>query len=196
MLLLASTSPTRKQLLKQAGLAFAVQAPDVDERALEAAAGAIKPEALARHLAEAKALAVSESFADALVIGADQVLALDGALLHKTGSIEAARDRLDQLRARTHHLHAAAALARNGQVLWSTLDSAELEMRAFTAAERDRVLELEGEGVLRSVGGYRLEGPSIQLFSRVAGDYFTILGLPLLPLLAGIRAFTAEGENP
>lgn len=194
MLLLASTSPTRKRLLEQAGLRFGIEAPLVDERAAEAAVGPLSPEALAWHLAECKALAVSRRNPEALVIGADQVLGLGNHILHKTGSLEAARDRLDHLHNRTHRLHAAAALARNGAVLWSSVDTAELAMRDFSPEERDRILALEGEEVLSSVGGYRLEGPSIQLFSRIEGDYFTILGLPLLPLLEALRTFSSTED--
>lgn len=190
MLILASESRTRKALLAGAGLAFEARPAGVNEREIEAAAvmNGATPVLVAQELAEAKALAIEGP----VVIGADQVLALDGELLHKTKDIEGARRQLDRLRGKTHHLHAAVALARNGRVIWSTVETAELTMHDFSDDERDHVLALEGEAVLGSVGGYRIEGPSIRLFERVAGDYFTILGLPLLPLLAALRINAPE----
>lgn len=190
MLILASESPTRKSLLAGAGLAFTAVPARVNEREVEAAAlvNGATPILVAQELAEAKALAVPGG----VVIGADQVLALDDTLLHKTRDLDEARSRLDALRGRTHHLHAAVALAIEGRVVWSTADTAELTMHDFTAAERDRVLALEGPAVLGSVGAYRIEGPSIRLFERVVGDYFTILGLPLLPLLSALRTHAPE----
>lgn len=190
MLILASESTTRKSLLAGAGLAFTAVPARVNEREIEAAAlvNGATPILVAQELAEAKALAVPGG----VVIGADQVLALDDTLLHKTRDLDEARSRLDALRGRTHHLHAAVALAIEGRVVWSTADTAELTMHDFTAAERDRVLALEGPAVLGSVGAYRIEGPSIRLFERVVGDYFTILGLPLLPLLSALRTHAPE----
>ncbi|MGV3650484.1 MAG: Maf family protein [Devosia sp.] len=192
MLILASQSRTRIKLLSGAGLSFRAEPAAVDERLLEAQMLDQSPGAIAGGLAIAKARAVSVLVPNAVVIGADQVLALDGAVLHKANDIAAARERLDALRNRTHALHAGVALVSDGTVLWSTVDTAGLSMRDFSAQERDEVLALEGEGVLGSVGAYRLEGPSIRLFSRVEGDYFTILGLPLLPLLAALRVHAPQ----
>ena len=187
MLVLASQSPARKALLAGAGLRFEASPAQIDERRLEAGLlGKPAPE-VARRLAEAKALEVCARRGADTVIGSDQVLALDGELLHKPADLVAARGQLDRLRGRTHHLHCGVALARDGQLLWSEVHSATLVMRDFTAGERDEVLRMEGDAALASVGGYRLEGPSIRLFERVEGDYFTILGLPLLPLLAALR---------
>ncbi len=121
------------------------------------------------------------------MVGGDQVLAFENALLHKPADLAAARDQLDRLRGKLHHLHSGVALARDGELLWSVTHTARLLMRDFTDADRDTVLALEGEAVLASVGAYRLEGPSIRLFAAIDGDYFTILGLPLLPLLTAIR---------
>jgi septum formation protein len=193
MLILASKSTTRKALLAGAGLRFETSPAPIDERALEAEVlgkGGDAP-LLARRLAEAKALAVSVS-RPGIVIGADQVLAVDRELLHKPETLAAAATQLDRLAGRTHHLHAGVALAANGRVLWSSTETAALTMRRFDATERDLVLALEGTEVLSSVGAYRLEGPSIRLFERIEGDYFTILGLPLLPLLAAMRQHAPE----
>jgi len=194
MLILASQSQTRKALLEQAGLAFSTAAAELDERALEQ--GAIEAGGDGRDvallLAQRKAAAVSVNHSGALVIGADQTLSLGASLLHKPLDMQGAAAQLDYLRGKTHRLHAGVALMRDGQLLWSDVQTAELTMRAFSEAERDDVLAREGDAVLASVGGYRLEGPSIRLFETVAGDYFTILGLPLLPLLAALREFAPE----
>ena len=189
MLLLASASPARHALLTAAGLRFEARPVQIDERRLEAAAlekGA-GPDEVADSLARAKALATVSGDPELTMIGADQVLALDGDLLHKPVDRNAAARQLDRLRGTTHQLFSAVALARAGRVLWSHVETAELRMRSFSIAERDRILDLEGDAALGSVGAYRLEGPSIQLFEHIGGDYFTILGLPLLPLLAALR---------
>ena len=189
MLILASKSATRQALLSGAGLRFETSPAQIDERLLEADVLGKGGDALAvaRSLAEAKALAVSANHLQAVVIGADQVLAFGPDLLHKPTSVTEAARQLDRLNGGTHHLHAGIALARGGTVLWSGVESATLTMRRFTDAERDAILALEGDAVLGSVGAYRLEGPSVRLFERIEGDYFTILGLPLLPLLAALR---------
>jgi septum formation protein len=193
MLILASKSATRKALLVGAGLRFETSPARIDERGLEAEVLGKGGDAqlVARRLAEAKALAVSAAPTD-IVIGADQVLAADGELLHKPGSLAAAARQLDHLAGRTHFLHAGIALAKKGRLLWSTTETATLTMRRFDPAERDLVLALEGPEVLGSVGAYRLEGPSIRLFEKIEGDYFTILGLPLLPLLHALRQHAPE----
>lgn len=198
MLLLASNSATRKALLSGAGLRFAVSPAQIDERALEAAAlgtGAA-PEAIAVTLAEAKARDVASRHPGALVLGADQVLALGDRQLHKPADLDAARGQLAALSGRTHHLHAGLALLRDGQGLWSHVASASLTLRVLSPEEIEQVLALEGPAILGSVGAYRLEGPSIRLFERIEGDYFTILGLPLLPLLAALRQHAPETLDP
>jgi septum formation protein len=189
MLILASGSVTRKALLDKAGLSFIAVPAAIDERRIETAAlGAGADERdLALLLAQGKAEAVSRIHTGDIVIGADQTLALGAELLHKPETREAASRQLDHLRGKTHRLHAAVTLMRDGALLWSDVQTAELTMRDFSAEERERVLDLEGDAVLGSVGSYRLEGPSIRLFETVSGDYFTILGLPLLPLLAALR---------
>ena len=194
MLILASASPTRKSLMEKASFSFSVVPASVDERALEAealAAGADGRD-LAGLLARAKAEAVSKRHPNAYVIGADQTLALGTQLLHKPVSREDAARQLDHLAGKTHRLHAAVALTHNGELLWSDVETAELTMREFSPEERDLVLDLEGEAALTSVGGYRLEGPSIRLFETITGDYFTILGLPLLPLIGALRDIAPE----
>ena len=194
MLILASQSQTRKTLLLQAGLRFDTVPAAIDERAVENAvieAGGNGRD-VALQLARDKALAVSAGQRDAIVIGADQTLGLGTELLHKPENRDAAAAQLDRLRGKTHRLHAAVALVRNGETLWSDVETAELTLRDFSPAERDDVLDREGAAILTSVGGYRLEGPSIRLFETITGDYFTILGLPLLPLLAALREFAPE----
>lgn len=189
MLILASKSPTRKSLLDAVGIGFSIETAPVDERGIEdalLAQGEDKKE-IAGALAKAKALAVSQRFPRALVIGADQTLSCGDLVVHKPDSRETAALQLDRLKGKTHRLHAAAALAKDGKILWAETDSADLTMRDFSKAELDLVLDLEGDAILSSVGGYRLEGPSLRLFKSIKGDYFTILGLPLLALLEGLR---------
>lgn len=192
MLVLASSSAARKALLTGAGLRFEASPAQIDERALEAGLLGKAPEQVARELSEAKALDVSRRRPGDTVIGGDQVLAFMGDLLHKPADLGEARAQLDRLRGKLHHLHSGVALARDGELLWSVTHSARLLMRDFTDAERDEVLALEGEAVLGSVGAYRLEGPSVRLFAAIEGDYFTILGLPLLPLLTALRLHSPE----
>lgn len=194
MLILASSSPTRKALLEKAGLSFMTEPARLDERTAESdalAAGADGRD-IALLLARHKAEAVSRQHAGALVIGADQTLSLGTELLHKPANRQDAAAQLDHLSGKTHRLHAAVTLVRDGNLLWSDIQTAELTMREFSPAERDLVLDLEGDASLGSVGGYRLEGPSIRLFETVTGDYFTILGLPLLPLLGALRDYAPD----
>lgn len=194
MLILASGSSTRKALLDRAGLRFDQHIARIDERRLEAdalASGADGPD-IALLLARHKAAAIAEQHPRDIVIGADQTLSLGLELLHKPQTRADAIAQLDRLRGKTHRLHAAVTLMRGTELLWSDVETAELTMREFSPEERDLVLDLEGDAVFTSVGGYRLEGPSIRLFETVAGDYFTILGLPLLPLLAALRDIVPE----
>ncbi|WP_375451265.1 Maf family nucleotide pyrophosphatase [uncultured Devosia sp.] len=189
MLILASASSTRKVLLAQAGLAFRSIAATLDERVLEtqALANGADGRDIALLLAEAKAKAIAAIHPDAIVIGADQTLALGTELLHKPADRTDAARQLDRLKGKTHRLHAAVTLVKGGTLLWSDVQTAELTLRDFSDRDRDDVLDREGDAILHAVGGYRLEGPSIRLFKAVNGDYFTILGLPLLPLLAALR---------
>ena len=188
MLILASRSETRKALLAGAGVRVESRPAEIDERAIERSlAVGTEPAEIARRLAVAKAEAVAARSPGDLVIGADQVLSLGNMLFHKPETDAEARTQLDRLRGKTHRLDAAVALATAFGPLWSTVETASLTMRDFSDAERDDVMAREGAALLASVGAYRLEGASIRLFERIEGDYFTILGLPLLPLLAALR---------
>ncbi len=186
-LILASKSAARRSMLADAGVLFSVQVADVDEDAVKNAHDPADAAGLAVELARVKALAVSRHDADAWVLGADQTLAFDGGLVSKAPSLDAARVRLAAMRGRTHHLHAGAALARNGQIVWSGVDTATMRVRDFSDAFLDAYLAAEGDGVLACVGSYRLEGMGSQLFEAVEGDFFTVLGLPLWPVLAELR---------
>lgn len=188
-LVLASKSASRSALLAGAGLDFDTEPSRVDERAVEEpllAAGA-DPGAVALHLAEAKALDVTGRRPGDLVLGADQTLGLGNERFVKPNSVAEAREHLVRLRGRTHELHSALVLARDGEVLWRHVSVARMTMRAFTDAFLDRYLAVVADEVTTTVGCYRLEGPGIRLFEAIDGDYFTILGLPLLPLLAELR---------
>ncbi|MGE0231704.1 MAG: Maf family protein [Flavobacteriaceae bacterium] len=190
-LILASTSPTRQRLLANAGIDFDAVAPEVDEEAVIALArregGGLTPADAAGILARLKAETVSAAHPDAIVIGSDQTLDLDGELLTKASDMAALRHKLLRLRGRRHMLHAAVACASAGETIWDVSDSAALTMRDFSPAFLGRYLAACGEDLLGSVGGYRLEGVGVQLFSAIEGSYFTILGLPLLPLLGWLR---------
>ena len=187
-LLLASTSATRRMLLEGAGLPVETQAPGIDERAVEAAAGAIQPAGLAAGLAQAKAAAVATRMPGRIVIGADQVLELDGAVLHKPADEEDARAHLARLAGRTHALHTAVALAEGGAVVESIVDTARLTMRPLSPEAIATYVAMAGKAVVTaSVGAYQLEAPGIHLFETVEGDHTTILGLPMIPLLALLR---------
>ena len=188
-LVLASASPTRRRLLAEAGLDAETRPAPIDERATEApllAAGAT-PRDIALALASAKALATSEAVPEALVIGADQTLDLDGERMTKPSDMDAARQQLLRLSGRSHRLHSAVACARGGTILWQNVESPTLTMRKLTPDEIARYLASVEEDALASVGAYQLEGRGIRLFERVDGDFFAILGLPLLPLLAFLR---------
>jgi septum formation protein len=188
-LILASTSPIRRRLLANAAIAVECVPPATDEAALRRAMPPGSPAAaVAEMLAEAKARSVSAQFPAAHVIGADQILVLDDAILAKPGDLAAARRQLAMLRGRTHTLISALAVIRGDRRLAIITDRADLTMRSFTDSFLDRYLEAAGPGITGSVGAYRLEEHGVQLFERIAGDYFTILGLPLLPLLAYLRA--------
>jgi septum formation protein len=187
---LASTSSARRALLTAAGVSFEAVSPGVDEDAAKAALAAegLTPRDMADALAEMKALKIS-SRRPGLVIGADQTLDLDGETLDKAPTLVIARERLAGLRGRRHKLHSAVVVALDGQPIWREVASATLTMRPFSDDFLDRYLAAEGEELLWAVGCYRLEGLGAQLFERIDGDYFTILGLPLLGLLDLLRRY-------
>jgi septum formation protein len=177
--------------MEAAGIAFAVVPADLDERAVREKLrlqGKTAPSVVAEELARAKAETVSRMRPDALVIGADQILALGEEIFEKPADLAAAREHLLKLRGREHRLHCGVAIAETGRIVWSATDSARLLMRAFSTSFLDAYLERVGSVACESVGAYQLEGQGVQLFERIDGDYFTILGLPLLPLLAELRA--------
>ncbi|MFN3858923.1 MAG: Maf family protein [Caulobacter sp.] len=188
-IVLASTSAARRALLSAAGVPHEAISPGVDEDAAKTSllADRATPREVADALAELKAVRASLKRPGALTIGADQTLDLNGRLFDKAVSLEAARERLALLRGRTHLLHSAVVVARDGQPIWREVPSARLTMRPFTDAFLDGFLARHGEGLLGSVGCYRLEDEGVQLFSAIEGDYFTILGLPMIGLLDLLR---------
>jgi septum formation protein len=186
-LVLASKSDVRGKILAAAGLRFEIRAAQIDERAVETESGASDPVAAARLLARAKAHAVAAAQPGRIVLGADQTLAFGGKRFSKPADLAEAKAQLRELRGRTHELNSALALVRDEAVLFGCVDTAQLTMRDVSDRFLDDYLEMMGDLALTSVGGYQLEGIGIHLFERVEGDYFTILGLPLLPLLAYLR---------
>lgn len=192
-LVLASGSRFRKAMLEAAGVDIDVMPATIDERAVEetlANTGA-SPEDVAQVLAEAKALDVSERQPGRLVLGCDQTLSLGEELFHKPEDMEAARRHLLKLSGKTHQLNSAAVLARNGETIWRHVGIARLTMRQLDPGFVGRHLARVGPVALNSVGAYQIEGEGIQLFERIEGDHFTIVGLPLMPLLKELRKLGA-----
>ena len=189
-LILASASKARAQLLEAAGLAFIVEPPGLDEGAMRQAFSGKKsldPGDVAELLARAKAVAVSDVAHGAFVIGGDQVLAIEARILAKPGSMEDARKQLLELSGKAHTLHTSVVVAKDGEAIWAHTVATTLVMRKLTPQFVGRYLAAAGEAVLSSVGAYQIESIGIQLFERIEGDYFSILGLPLLPLLDTLR---------
>jgi septum formation protein len=192
-LILASGSAFRKALLEGAEIPHEVLPARIDERAAEAGlrgrlAG---PTDVARSLSEAKALSVCALRPGRLVLGCDQTLALDEEAFHKPEGREGARAHLEKLSGRTHHLHSGLALARDGAILWSHVEAARLTMRPLSPLMVEAYLDAAGDRILSSVGAYQLESLGIHLFASIEGDQSTIIGLPLMPLLAALRALGA-----
>ncbi|MBO6717141.1 MAG: Maf-like protein [Rhizobiaceae bacterium] len=180
-------------LLENAGVPFRAIPPKTDERAIEGVVDktGVTPAELALILAEAKAIDVSLSYPNALVIGADQTMSLGDRLFHKPANMEEARRNLLELSGRTHQLHSAVVVAQAGLAPWRHVDTADLTMRELSPEFIGRYLSAVGETALQSVGSYQIEGRGIQLFDTVEGSQFTIIGLPLLPLLSVLRQYGA-----
>jgi len=190
-IILASNSSGRAALLKGAGINFTKNAADLDERAIQETltVDGVCPDPVdvALVLARAKAEVISQSEKDAYVIGADQVLALDDKIFEKPANMDIARNNLLKFRGRTHYLHAGVCVARNGETIWQHVETASMTMRDFSIDFLAEYLAEAGDSVQTSVGAYRLEETGIHLFEKIEGDYFTILGLPLIPLLDFFR---------
>ena len=193
MLTLASTSTTRQHMLRQAGVNFLACAAPLDEEAEKALLGPLTPKLMAQALALAKALSVSTENAGAIVIGADQTLDLAGQTLNKPKDYSGARQQLSLLKGREHALHSAVAVTKGNTVIFETTTTARLSMREFSEEFLENYLNTLAPDRYQSLGCYQFESLGIQLFEKVEGDYFTILGLPLLPLLAFLREI---GELP
>jgi septum formation protein len=187
-LILASQSRARQTLLANAGIDFEAIPADIDERAVQQGSGLSAPADIAALLAGEKALAVSVRLPGRFVVGADQTLALGEQLFSKPAGRAQAAEQLRALAGRSHDLHSAVAVARNGKILFSDVSAAQMTMRQLTGADIRAYLDHAGEAVTSSVGAYQLEGLGVHLFERIEGDHFTILGLPLLPLLAFLRS--------
>ena len=187
-LILASQSRARQTLLSNAGIDFEAIAADIDERAAQQASGLSAPGDIAALLARQKARSVSVRLSGRFVIGADQTLALGEQLFSKPAGRAQAAEQLRALAGRSHELHSAVAVARDGQILFEGASVARMTMRRLAEAEIEAYLDEAGEAVNSSVGAYQLEGLGVHLFERIEGDHFTILGLPLLPLLAFLRS--------
>jgi septum formation protein len=187
-LILASQSRARQALLSNAGIGFEAVTAEIDERAVQQASGLSAPGEIASLLAREKALSVSARQPGQFVIGADQTLALGERLFSKPAGRAQAAEQLRALAGRSHELHSAVAVARDGKILFEAVAIAGMTMRRLGEAEIDVYLDEAGDAVTSSVGAYQLEGLGVHLFERIEGDHFTILGLPLLPLLAFLRS--------
>jgi septum formation protein len=187
-LILASQSRARQMLLANAGIDFEAVAAEIDERAVQQASGLTAPGEIAALLAREKAVAVSTQRPGRYVVGADQTLALEKRLFSKPAGRAGAAEQLRALAGHSHHLHSAVAVAGDGEILFEAVGTAAMTMRPLGDAEIEVYLDAAGEAVTSSVGAYQLEGLGVHLFEHIAGDHFTILGLPLLPLLAFLRS--------
>jgi septum formation protein len=188
-LVLASRSTARRALLEAAGIPIESHPAEIDERGLEQRVAAQAPAAVAAFLAREKAAVVAALHPTRLVLGADQMLGLETERFSKPADLTAARAQLFALRGRTHELHSAIAFVQDTTVMFERVDTVSLTMRSFSESFLDRYLDTAGIAAPASVGGYQIEGPGIQLFERIDGDYFTILGLPLMAALDFLRRY-------
>lgn len=186
-LILASKSKSRQALLQGAGIPFEVQPAEIDERQIQVTSGLTDPAAIAALLARSKALHVASRMPRRVVIGADQTLALKDRLFSKPAGRDQAAGQLRALAGNMHELHSAIAVAKGGEVLFEHVSVARMTMRRMSDGMIDKYLDAAGAAVTTSVGAYQLEGLGVHLFERIEGDHFTILGLPLLPLLDCLR---------
>ena len=189
-IILASSSAIRKTILLNAGLKFDIQASQIDERAeVEKKGGerAFSPKELSLFLADLKAKDISKSQPGKLIIGADQVLGFQDRILHKASTIAEGKKRLSVLSGNRHHLYSGVSLCLDGEIIWRHISTSCLFMRSLSDKQIEGYFKKVGEGVLSSVGCYQLEGRGAALFDKIEGDFFSILGLPLLPLLAALR---------
>ncbi len=190
-LLLASKSTIRRVLLENAGLKIEVEPAQADEdkakRAFQTERVNSQPADLAKFLAQMKATLVSGKHPRKLTIGADQILVFEDKIISKPTSIDEARNLLIEMRAKSHELVSAVALAMDGKVLWSFDEAVQVKMRDFSDEFLSTYLAAAGDSVLETVGGYKLEGLGVHLFEKIDGDYFTVLGLPMIPLLEFLR---------
>lgn len=189
MIVLSSTSATRRKLLSQTGLYFKTAKPPVDESIIKEAlkkAGASAAQ-VADNLAESKANSVGQIIPGAFIIGADQMLECEGRWYDKPADRDGARRHLESLRGKTHELITAAVIAHEGRIIWRHTEIAKMTMRDFSESFLDSYMDKAGDGIVNSVGAYEMEGAGSQLFEKVEGDFFSILGLPLIPLMGALR---------
>jgi septum formation protein len=187
VLILASTSPTRKNLLQKAGIVFETRSPTIDEAKLQEQLKDQDTSSMAQHLADAKALSISVLYPKTFIIGADQTLFCNNVIYHKPKNRNQAKQQLQELKSKTHFLSSALSCALSGEIIWRFQDHAELTMRSFTDKFLENYLSRAEDDILSSVGAYKLEGLGIQLFEDIKGDYFTILGFPLPALMKFLR---------
>ena len=186
-LVLASNSAARQRLLSEAGVPFIIQPANIDEREIERDLNSKSADLIAQTLARTKALTVSKQFKNRLVLGADQVASCEGKVFGKAENINKARELLFALSGKTHRLHSALCLVKNDTIIFQTLAHADLHVRQMTSQFIDTYIEEMGDKILSSAGGYQIEALGAQLFSSIEGDHWTIMGLPILPLLEALR---------
>ena len=191
-IILASSSPSRRKILNATGINFLSKTPTADEEELKKSFKG-NPKNLALMLAEEKALSVSQNYSNSLVIGADQVLSFRGASFNKPKTFKQAKENLRVFRGKKHKLESATTIAHNGRIIWRHQESPALTMRNFSDSFLNSYIKMAGDKTLFSSGGYSIEKEGSQLFSKVEGDFFTIVGLPLVPLLQKLRKLKPVG---